>query len=68
MKRSILGSRALRAACACALALGIAPAAAWGAADGEQPASDVEALQEVVEDISGDGEAFIKPTKRRTKP
>ena len=56
MKRSILGSRALRVACACALALGIAPAAAWGAADGEQPASDVEALQEVVEDISEDKE------------
>lgn len=58
MKGSILGSRALRVACACALALGIAPAAAWGVADGEQPASDVDALQEVVEDISqeGDGE------------
>ena len=58
MKRSILGSHALRAACACALALGIAPAAAWGAADGEQPASDVDALQEVVEDVSqeDDGE------------
>lgn len=52
MKGSILGSRALRAACACALALGIAPAAAWGAADGEQAASDVDALQEVVEDVS----------------
>lgn len=51
MKGSILGSRALRVACACALALGIAPAAAWGAADGEQPASDVDALQEVVEDM-----------------
>lgn len=51
MERGILGSRALRAACACALALGIAPAAAWGAADGEQPASDVDALQEVVEDM-----------------
>ena len=58
MKRSILGGRALRAACACALALGIAPAAAWGAADGEQPASDVDALQEVVADISNDGETL----------
>ena len=46
MKGSILGSRALRVACACALALGIAPAAAWGAASEEQPASDEEALQE----------------------
>lgn len=51
MERSILGSRALRVACACALALGIAPAAAWGVADDEQPASDVDALQEVVEDM-----------------
>lgn len=66
MERSILGSRALRAACACALALGIAPAAAWGAADGEQPASDVDALQEVVEDISGDGEAL--PESDETAP
>ena len=55
MKGSILGSRALRAACACALALGIAPAAAWGVA-GEQAASDVEALQEAVEDISQEGD------------
>ena len=60
MKRSILGSRALRAACACALALGIAPAAAWGATDGEQPASDVDALQEVVADISNDGETLLE--------
>lgn len=66
MERGILGSRALRAACACALALGIAPAAAWGAADGEQPASDVDALQEVVEDISGDGEAL--PESDETAP
>ncbi len=51
MKGSILGNRALRVACACALALGIAPAAAWGVADGEQPASDVDALQGVVEDM-----------------
>lgn len=51
MKRSILGSRAVRVACACALALGIAPAAAWGAADGEQPANGVDALQEAVEDV-----------------
>lgn len=58
MKGSILGSRALRVACTCALALGIAPAAAWGAADGEQPASDVDGLQEVVEDMpqKGNGE------------
>ncbi len=55
MKGSILGSRALRAACACALALGIAPAAAWGVA-GEQAASDVEALREAVEDISQEGD------------
>lgn len=66
MKRSILGSRALRLACACALALGIAPAAAWGAADGEQAASDVDALQEVVKDISNDGEAL--PESDETAP
>lgn len=67
MKRSILGSRALRAACACALALGIAPAAAWGAADGEQPASDVEALQEAVEDISQEGDGGM-PEKGEPAP
>lgn len=67
MKRSILGSRALRAACACALALGIAPAAAWGAADGEQPASDVEALQEAVEDISQEGDGGM-PEKGEPSP
>ena len=61
MKGSILGSRALRVACACALALGIAPAAAWGVADGEQPASDVKALQEVVEDISQAGDEVTPP-------
>lgn len=60
MRGSILGSRALRAACACALALGIAPAAAWGVADNEQPASDVDALQEAVEDISNGREALPK--------
>lgn len=67
MKRSILGSRALRTACACALALGIAPAAAWGAADGEQPASDVEALQEAVEDISQEGDGGM-PEKGEPAP
>lgn len=67
MKRSILGSRALRVACACALALGIAPAAAWGAASEEQPASDVDGLQEVVEDMpqKGDGEM---PEKGESTP
>lgn len=54
MKGSILSSRALRVACACALALGIAPAAAWGTTTDEPPASDVDALQEVVEDISSE--------------
>ena len=67
MKRSILGSRALRTACACALALGIAPAAAWGTADGEQPASDVEALQEAVEDISQEGDGGM-PEKGEPAP
>lgn len=56
MRGSILGSRALRAACACTLVLGIAPAAAWGAADNGQATSDVETLQEVVKDVSGDKE------------
>ena len=67
MKRSILGSRALRVACACALALGIAPAAAWGAASEEQPASDVEALQEAVEDISQEGDE-VTPEKGEPTP
>lgn len=64
MKGSILGSRALRVACACALALGIAPAAAWGAADDEPPASEVETLQEVVEDMPQEDSAKdIEPKK-----
>ena len=67
MKGSILGSRALRVACACALALGIAPAAAWGAASEEQPASDVEALQEAVEDISQEGDE-VTPEKGEPTP
>lgn len=47
--------------------LGIAPAAAWGAADGEQPASDVEALQEAVEDISQEGDGGM-PEKGEPAP
>lgn len=68
MKQGIPGSRALRVACACALALGIAPAAAWGAADGEQPASDVDALQEIVEDIPDGGETAALSEKNELQP
>lgn len=69
MKGSVLGSRALRVACACALALGIAPAAAWGVADGEQPASDVDALQEVVEDTpQEDSAGDTEPKKDEMVP
>ena len=58
MERGILGSRALRVAYACALALGIAPAAAQGAADGGNPPATSTPCKEVMEDISGDGEAL----------
>ena len=54
MKRSILGSRALRVACACALALGIAPAAAWGAADGEDSPNNQIVFDEEPSDNSAE--------------
>lgn len=54
MKGSILDSRALRAACACAPALGIAPAAAWGAADGEDSPNNQIVFDEEPSDNSAE--------------